>query len=164
MISRGPSVHQTSHQLLCEALGEVLRAAVRGGPGAAGGIGSVPCRAVAALFLLLMSHPVGRRGHCRSCRRPGAMFGRRWRRCQVHADADYWLHQPDQKLLLRQLARELAPRPTLPPAAGDSRSTPIQTPAVPPSAPPRGSTRAGGLPGTAPESRHSRTFQRRVGR
>lgn len=38
MISRGPSVHQTSYRLLCDALRGVLRAAVRAGPGAAGGI------------------------------------------------------------------------------------------------------------------------------
>ncbi|MCA1709170.1 MAG: hypothetical protein LC808_40175 [Actinobacteria bacterium] len=142
MISRGPSVHQTSHQLLCDALRGVLRAAVQAGPGAADGIGTVACRAVAALFMLLMSHPVDRRGRCRSCRRPGAVFGRRWRRCRVHVGAGFWLHQPDQGLLLRLLADELTQHAAPPSGSAGSRTTPAQTPAVPPPPPPRGS-RAG---------------------
>lgn len=143
VISRGPSAHQTSYQLLCDALAAVLRSAVQAGPGAAEGIGSLPCRAVAALLMVLSGHPVDRRGRCRSCRRPGAVFGRRWRRCQVHIVASFWLRQPDQRLLLRQLAAELTQHAARSSGTGDSRGAPAQSPAVPPPPPPRGSPRAG---------------------
>lgn len=98
-----PSVRETSYRLLCEVLRRVLVEAVESGPGA---VGSVPHRAMAALYGLLLNHPVDRRGRCRSCRRPGAVLGRRRRRCRVHVEATYWLHQPDEKFLLSHLARE----------------------------------------------------------
>lgn len=53
--------------------------------------------------MLLMDHPIDRRGPCGSCRRPGAVFGPRWRRCRVYGKANVWLHQPDEALLLRLL-------------------------------------------------------------
>lgn len=98
-----PSVHETSHRLLCEALGRVLVSVVESGAGVAG---SVEFRAVAALYGLLMNHPVDRRGRCRSCRRAGAVLGWRRRRCQVRVEAAFWVHQPDEAFLRLQLARE----------------------------------------------------------
>lgn len=77
-----------------EALCGVLRAAIEESPDAAEGLGSVPDRAAAALYFLLMDHSVDRDGRCRSCRRPGAAFGSRRRRCRVHMKAAFWLLQP----------------------------------------------------------------------
>lgn len=106
MVSRDRSVYQTSYHMNCEALRTVLRAAMDSCRGDRSALGSVPCRAVAALYMLLLGHPVDRRGRCRSCRRPGAVFGRRWRRCRVHGEASMWLHQP-ATFLCPHLAREL---------------------------------------------------------
>ena len=129
---RGPSVYQTGHQHMCAVLRGVLAETVQAGRRAAGGIGTVPCQAIAALYMILMNHPVDRRGRCRSCRRPGALLGLRRRRCQVHGEAGVWLHQPTE-FLRTQLARELgltAPSATV---------THPNTPAVPgPPLPPRG--------------------------
>ncbi len=141
VIRSGPSVYQTSH-------------GVQAGRGAAGGIGSVECQAVATLYMLLIDHPIDRRGRYRSCRRPGAVFGPRWRRCWVFGNANMWLHQLDEALLARLLVHELglatAPRPAtgvasgrasasdpndtdmLPAIAADRPTEPLQTPAVPP--------------------------------
>ena len=107
MVNGGRSVHQVSYELACEVLAGVLRSAVREGGVDRCAAGSVPCRAAAALFVLLAGHPVNRRGRCRSCRRPGAVFGWRRRRCQVHNEARAWLHQPAEFVDSR-LARELA--------------------------------------------------------
>ncbi len=152
-----PTDYRVSHQLICELLRGVLRDAVQAGPGAAGGIGSVECQAVTTLYLLLMDHPIDRRGRCRSCRRPGAVFGLRWRRCRVHGKATLFLHHLDEVLLLRFLAHELGlavPAPpavpgrapasdqedtdVLPAVAADPPTEPLQTPAVPSPLPPRG--------------------------
>lgn len=99
----GLSARQTSYRLLCEVVRTALIAAVESKPGA---VGSVQHRAMAALYGLLLDHPIDRRGRCRSCRRPGAVLGRRRRRCRIHIEATYWLHQPDEEFLLSQLARE----------------------------------------------------------
>lgn len=119
-------VYRTSHQLMCEMLREVLRNIVQTGSGAANEIGSVPNRAVAALYMLLMAHPVDRRGRCRSCRYPGAMFRSRWRRCRVHREASVWLYQPAD-FVASQLTRALGPADTA------HQSTITWIPAVPPS-------------------------------
>ncbi|MGH3925386.1 MAG: hypothetical protein ACRDTT_21435, partial [Pseudonocardiaceae bacterium] len=58
-----------------EALHGVVVAAMESSTGAAGGVDSIQSRACAALYALLMAHPVDRRGRCRSCRRPGAVLG-----------------------------------------------------------------------------------------
>ncbi len=170
------SVRQTSYDLMCRVLRGVLRDVVQAGPGAAGGIGSVECQAVATLYMLLMDHPIDQRGRCRSCRRPGAVFGPRWRRCRVHVKANLWLHQPEEQLL-RLLAHELGLAAASPPAApgrapasdpddtevlpaiaADPSIEPLQTPAVPSLLPPRGPRGAGrpdrdhGGVGDAPES------------
>ena len=121
-----PSVPQTSYDLMCRVLRQMLRDAVQAGPGAAGGIGIVECQAVAALYLLLMDHPIDQRGRCRSCRRPGAVFGSRWRCCRVYVKAALWLRQPEE-LLRRLLAQELGLTAPTPP------TDPLPTPAVPPS-------------------------------
>jgi hypothetical protein len=106
MTSRGRTVDQISHRLMCDALRGFLRQAVRAGPGAVEGIGSIGCRASAVLYTLLLDHPIDRRGRCWSCRHPSAMIG--LRRCQIHLTASYWLLlQPDKAMLLSQLACEL---------------------------------------------------------
>jgi hypothetical protein len=79
---------------LLEALRGVLVAAAQLGSGTGEGIDSVQYRAGAALYSLLVDHPVDRRGRCRSCRRPGAVLGLRRRSCRVHAKAQMWLHLP----------------------------------------------------------------------
>ncbi|MGQ0719316.1 MAG: hypothetical protein ACT4NP_18780 [Pseudonocardiales bacterium] len=91
------TVYQTSHDLMCQSLRKVLVDGVQTERGDAGGIGSVRCRVSAALYALLMAHPVDREGRCRSCRRRGAVFGWR-RRCWVHIEASYWLRQPEEFL------------------------------------------------------------------
>lgn len=98
-----PSVHQTSYRLSCEMLGGVLVEVAESGPSA---VGLVQCRATAALYRLLMNHPVDRRGRCRSCRRPGTVLGWWHRRCRVRVEAAFWLHHPDDAFLLSQLVRE----------------------------------------------------------
>jgi hypothetical protein len=147
------SVHQRSYDLLCRALRRILHDAVQAGPGAAGGIGTIECQAVATLYLLLLDHPIDRQGRCRSCRRPGAVFGSRWRRCRVHIKANLCLHQLDEVLMLSLLSHELglatasqsatgaAPGPApasdpddtdVLPAIEPDVSVPSQTPVVPP--------------------------------
>ncbi|MGH3928390.1 MAG: hypothetical protein ACRDTF_00255 [Pseudonocardiaceae bacterium] len=91
----------------------------------------MPWRACAALYSLVEGHPVDRRGRCRSCRRPGAVLGRARRRCQVRVSACYWLHQPDETLLLSLLARELNQHPA-PSEGAEEQSGPTQPPAIPP--------------------------------
>jgi len=118
MINNGPTVYQTGYGLLQESLRGVLWTVVEAGPGAGSGMGAVPWRACAALYTLVEGHPVDRRGRCRSCRRPGALLWWVRRRCQVRIAACYWLHQPDQTLLLDLLTRELNQHPRPSPGAG----------------------------------------------
>lgn len=98
------TVYQTSHDLMCQLLRKVLVDGVQAGHGAEGGIGSVRCRVSGTLYALLIAHPVDQHGLCRSCRGPGAVFGRRYR-CWVHREASYWLRQPEE-LLHSQVVRE----------------------------------------------------------
>ncbi|MGH3907083.1 MAG: hypothetical protein ACRDTE_23345 [Pseudonocardiaceae bacterium] len=67
-------------------------------------------------------------GVCCSCRRPGAMVGRRRRRCRVYPVAQYWLHQPGTALLVSNLAAELGlsfpPAPSSAPVAGSGLDRP----------------------------------------
>jgi hypothetical protein len=79
---------------LVGALRTVLLAAVEAPPSAAGGIDSIHARACAALYVLLMDHPVDQRDRCRSCRRPDTMLGWRRQRCRVYPGARVWLQQP----------------------------------------------------------------------
>jgi hypothetical protein len=95
-----------SHNPLCQMLRKVVVDGARAGRGAAGGIESVECRAVVTLYSLLMEHAVDQWGRCRSCRRPGSVFGARRRPCQVHSKANLCLHQLDEVLLLSLLADE----------------------------------------------------------
>ncbi|MGH3720610.1 MAG: hypothetical protein ACRDRI_17545 [Pseudonocardiaceae bacterium] len=104
MTRSGPSGCQISYDSLCQALGGVLADGVRAGRGGAGGIGSVLFRACVALYGLLVDHPVDQWGRCRSCRRPGSVFGWRWRPCQVRGKAMLCLRQLDEVLLLSVLA------------------------------------------------------------
>lgn len=153
MTGSGPTVQQLSYALSCELLRRVLRPVLAAGHAAAdatgtdaGGVLGVEQRACAGLFTLLLDHSVDRRGRCHSCRRPGAIFGRRRRRCEVHRTVGHWLQQPHIGILLRRLADELdtptppsAINPDAPPRiAADPTgpgSAPHQSPAIPPSPP-----------------------------
>ncbi|MDQ3762634.1 MAG: hypothetical protein M3460_13500 [Actinomycetota bacterium] len=95
---KGSSVYQTSYALLCQKLRGVLVEKVQAGCGAVDGIDSVLRRASAALYMLLMDHPVDRRGRCRSCRRPGAVFGFRRRHCRVHGEVRLLPSAPSGRL------------------------------------------------------------------
>jgi hypothetical protein len=146
---------------MCRVLREALAEGVRAGRGAAGGIGSIQFRACAAVYWLLLDHPVDRRGRCRSCRRHGALVGARWRRCRVSGTASLWLEQLDELLLPRLLPHELSlgavaapaapgrapardPEDTdvLPAIAAEAPTQLSQTPVVPPP-PAQGFPRAG---------------------
>ena len=145
-----PSAHQVSYGWLCEVLRGAVQAEAASGPG----IGTIECRATAALNALLAAHPVDRRGRCRSCRRPGALWGRGRRTCLIYWTVHYWLFQPVEALRFR-LNPELqvhmvAPLPAnavdedvteaLPRSSrhlAEPRTEPFQTPAVPPPLPPR---------------------------
>jgi hypothetical protein len=74
-----PAAYQTSRKLLCRTLRGELREVLE-----SGAVSSVGCRAVAALYVLLLEHPIDRQGRCEACRRPGAVLGRRRRWCQVY--------------------------------------------------------------------------------
>jgi hypothetical protein len=74
---------------------------------AADGIDSIQFRACAALYALLIAHPVDQRGRCRSCRRPGAVLGLRRRRCRVHGEARFCLLQQPAEFLRSRLVCEL---------------------------------------------------------
>ena len=113
--SVNPSVQQTTHRLMSEALCRDLRDAVESGSLGGGGTGSIRCRACVVLYLLLCDHPVDRRGRCRWCRRPGAVLGQRHRPCRIHVKASFWLHQPND-VVLRHLTNELNHHPA--PASG----------------------------------------------
>ncbi len=119
------NVHQTSHELLREALRGGLAAAVGSGRGD-GEIGSIPCRASAALYALLGDHPVDQRGRCRSCRSLRELLGRRSRICRVLVAARFYLYQPED-MLLRLLANELD-QPATPPPSADAAPDPGRAP------------------------------------
>ena len=118
------NVHQTSHELLREALRAGLAAAV--GSGRDGGISSTQCRASAALYALLGDHPVDQRGRCRSCRSLRELLGRRSRICRVLVAARFYLYQPED-MLLRLLANELD-QPATPPPSADAAPDPGRAP------------------------------------
>ncbi|MEO7196159.1 MAG: hypothetical protein ABIZ05_15330 [Pseudonocardiaceae bacterium] len=100
------SVPQASHDHLCARLRTALLDGAQAGAGVVGGIGSVQFRATVALYRLLLDHPIDRWDRCRSCRRPGAVFGWRWRSCQVRSKATLCLRQLDEVLLLSLLSDE----------------------------------------------------------
>ena len=118
------NVHQTSHELLREALHRALTAAV--GSGCDGGIGSTPYRGIAALYALLGDHQVDRHGRCRYCRGLRALPGRRSRICRVLVAARFYLYQPED-MLLRLLAGELHQHAT-PPLTTDAAPEPDRAP------------------------------------
>ena len=120
-----PNVHQTSYELLREALRTALAAAVESGCDG-GGIGSTPCRTIAALYALLGDHQVDRRGRCRCCRGLRALPGRRHRVCRVLVAARFYLYQPED-MLLRLLASELHQHAT-PPFTAEAEPEPDRAP------------------------------------
>lgn len=113
MLRHGASEYRASYDFMCTVLRRTLADGVRAGIGAEDGIGSLRCRVSGALYALLLAHPVDHRGRCRSCRRPGAVFGLRRRRCWVHLEASHWLRQPDWLLYARG-SRTVAIGPPLP--------------------------------------------------
>lgn len=126
MTSAGPTMHQTMHQTTYRVLRRQLHSdlldALSSGPRTTGGRGLAGCRATAALYVLLLEHPVDARGHCRSCRRPGAVIGRRRRRCLVYRTANFWLTRPTTAMLWSALASELGL--PLPPPLPRARTEP----------------------------------------
>ena len=120
-----PNVHQTSYELLREALRTALAAAVESGCDG-GGIGSTPCRTIAALYALLGDHQVDRRGRCRCCRGLRALPGRRSRICRVLVAARFYLYQPED-MLLRLVASELHQHAT-PPLTAEAEPEPDRVP------------------------------------
>ncbi|MGH3811150.1 MAG: hypothetical protein ACRDUV_01680 [Pseudonocardiaceae bacterium] len=136
MTSMGWTVDQTRQRLVCDLLREVLRQAR---PGAVEGVGSILYRVSAVLYLLLLDHPVDRRGRCRACPRPGAVIGFRRRPCRIHLRASYWLlRQPDNAMLLSHLADDLGLGTARPPGAGSppDRSSLMTTAPIDPRCPP----------------------------
>ncbi|MGH4005432.1 MAG: hypothetical protein ACRDSO_15150 [Pseudonocardiaceae bacterium] len=116
MTSTGWTVDQTRQRLVCNLLRGVLRQA---GPGAVEGVDAILYRVSAVLYLLLLDHPIDRRGRCRSCPRPGAVIGFRRRPCRIHLRASYWLlRQPDNAMLLSHLADDLGLGTAPPPGVG----------------------------------------------
>lgn len=111
------SAHQTSHHLLRDALRGELRAMVASEVDG-DGTRFLQCRASAALYALLGAHPLDRHGRCRSCRRGGAVVGRRCRFCRVYLTAHFYLRQPDD-VLLCHLRTELSGSKAAPPGAAD---------------------------------------------
>ncbi len=115
--SKGRTIDQISHRLMRNALRGFLLQAMRARPGAVEGISSIGCQASAALYTLLLDHPIDRRGRCPSCRGFGAVIG--LRRCRIHRTAIFWLLlQPDEATLRSRLASELGLGTTPPPGAG----------------------------------------------
>ncbi|MGH3773522.1 MAG: hypothetical protein ACRDRW_19375 [Pseudonocardiaceae bacterium] len=100
------SAPQASSDPLCALLRGVLRDVAQAGLYAPNGIGSVQFRATVALYMLLVDHPIDRWDRCRSCRRPGAVFGWWWRGCQVRGKANLYLRRLDEVLLLSLLPDE----------------------------------------------------------
>ncbi len=128
----GNSAHETSYALLREALRGAVLTAVESGSD--GGIGSVPCRATAALHALLGDHPIDRRGRCRSCRSRRLWLVRVRRVCRVLVTARFYLHQPGD-VLLCHFTSELD-EPTLTSRSTSNPLTP-PSPAVSPNPPHR---------------------------
>lgn len=96
------SGYQASHGLLCEELrGWLMNALERGDS-------SEPARwrECAVVYSLLRAHAVDRKGRCRLCRCPHAVFGRRRRRCRVHVVTNFYLRQPEE-FVRSHLAGEL---------------------------------------------------------
>ena len=91
-----------------------------------GGIGSTPCRTIAALYMLLGDHQVDRHGHCRRCRGLRPLPGRRRRICRVLVAARFYLYQPEN-MLLPLLAGELYQHAT-PPLTAEAEPEPDRAP------------------------------------
>lgn len=122
MIGRSRTAYQTSYKLLCQ----MLRGALLDGVDS-GGVGSVTYRATAALYALLLAHPIDRRGRCRSCRHPGPVLGLRRCKCRVHGEAHLYLHSSGDAILLSCLTSELGLTVPRPPIAGQNPDWPSLT-------------------------------------
>jgi hypothetical protein len=100
MIDTSCTADQMSYRLICQVLRGVLRDYAE-----LGEVDSQECRAVAALYTLLLEHPIDRRGRCLSCGRARMVFGCR-RQCRIYRVTHYWLHR-STALLVSSLTREL---------------------------------------------------------
>lgn len=112
MIGTRRAADRVSYRLSCQLLRGVLRELV-----AAGAIGSVACRTAAALYALLLEHPIDQRGRCWSCGRAAAVVLGRRRRCRIYRVVHFWLHQPRTAPLISALTDELGlslPPPPVP--------------------------------------------------
>jgi hypothetical protein len=115
--SKDRTIDQISHRLMRNALRGFLLQALRARPGAVEGISSIGCQASAALYTLLLDHPLDRRGRCPSYRCSGATIG--LRRCRIHMTAIFWLLlQLDEATLRSRLASELGLGTTPPSGPG----------------------------------------------
>ncbi len=92
MISTRRTADQTSYRLICRTLRGVLRDHAE-----LGEVDSQEYRAVAALYTLLLEHPIDRRGRCLSCGWTRTVFGRR--QCRIYRVSQYWLHQSTASLV-----------------------------------------------------------------
>jgi hypothetical protein len=95
--------YQREYRALCEALRTFVLSEVSSQ--GAGRVRSLDHRAMVTLYSLLVDHPIDPWGRCRSCRRPGSVFGVRWRPCQVYNKAVLCLERIDEATLLDLLSR-----------------------------------------------------------
>ena len=122
MTSEGRSGYQTAHAVVRREVRASLLAGAERNESI--GFGSVAYVAAAALYALLLEHAVDRRGCCCSCRRPGALVGRRRRRCRIYLVAQQWLGRSRPRQLVPSLATELGLTVPVPPMAGAGRERP----------------------------------------
>lgn len=81
-------------------------------------IGSLEYRALIILYWILQDHRIDHWGHCQSCRRPGSLFGARWRPCPLHSKVDLGLERLDAPRLLGLLV-EQPESDSIPPLTSD---------------------------------------------
>jgi len=111
----GPSKRYLRPSSVRTMLLEALRDGMRAGRSSPAGIGSSPFRACVVLYWLLLDHQPDQWGRCQACRRPGSLFGARWRQCHVYDRADL-VERMDEVLLLGVLDDEFG-LAVAPPAA-----------------------------------------------
>jgi hypothetical protein len=124
----GPSVYETTQELLVEAAHTAVLTAADGVAWEDSEAAGLALRTAGALYSLLGAHAVDRQGRCRWCRRP-RWPGRRGPTCTVYAKAYHWLHQP-LDVLIAHLADLGIDLPEPGPAEPDPDATQEMTPIV----------------------------------